>query len=591
MMLSYREIQEVVNHMPIGVNPKLHVTVLRNITVEPIEPYLRYFSNEIGFEAELRWGDYDAIFQEAVGHSPDLLNTSTNCVIVFAKLEVLSSALSQSFPCLSPEKIEAEVTRILDYVSAVLQGIRQQTQAMILWMGFERPVHPALGIIDAQTSQGQVGTIQRLNGLIQQALQAHENSYFVDLDLSLARVGMANYFDYRYWHIGRAPFTRAALQDIATEIFKYLRVLKGSNKKCLVLDCDNTLWGGIVGEDGLTGIQLSRNSHPGSSFYEFQQEVVNLYHRGILIALCSKNESGDVWNVFHNHPDMVLQESHIACARINWEDKASNLQQIAADLNIGVDSLVFMDDNDFEVNLVRQLLPEVETIHLPVKRSVEYRNILASGGWFDSLVLTEEDRSRGAMYLAERQRKKVKQDFTSISQYHKSLNMVAEFSMPDSFSISRVAQLTLKTNQFNLTTQRYSEADIAMFVDNDTSDVLVLSLKDDFGDYGIVGVCILTYENDQATINSLLMSCRVLGRYVEDAFLHQIFELVQNLGCKVIWGLYSPTPKNTQVATFYTDHGFIEETKGEFCYNLTEMKMFSENRFPGEIVSNLLLRS
>ena len=520
MMLTFAEIQDVLNQISVENQQELHISVVRNITVEPIEPYLAYFAYQMGFAVQVQWGGYDSSIQDAIASNPQLFNSQTDCVLIFLKLEVLSARLAQCFPTLTIEERTLECDRILEYAQTIIQGIRRQTTAMILWMGFERPLYPSWGILDLQKQTGQTTTIQRLNAAIQSLLLQQENSYFVDLDLPLARIGSQNYFDYRYWHIGRSPYTRQALCEIATEVFKYIRALKGQNKKCLVLDCDNTLWGGVIGEDGLAGIKLSANSYPGSSFYEFQQEILTLYHRGILIALCSKNNEAEVWDVFNNHPDMVLQASHIACAQINWDDKAQNLRQIAAELNIGLDSLVFVDDSEFEVNLVRQLLPEVETIHLPSKRSTDYRLMLASCGWFDTLALTQEDLGRGAMYSAARQRTQAQQQFTSIIQYHESLEMVAEISFADEFSVPRIAQLTQKTNQFNLTTQRYSEADIVDFMHRSTSDVLYLHLEDKFGFYGIVGVCIVIYQDAHAVIDSLLLSCRVLGRHVEDAFLH-----------------------------------------------------------------------
>lgn len=548
MMLTFGEIQKILNQMPaVDELPELNISILRNITVEPLEPYLRYLAHQIGFKTTVHWGGYDNILQDAINDNSQLLNSKTDCILVFSKLEVISSALAHSFSTLTDQDIESECERILEYVETVIQGIRHQTQAMILWMSFECPVHPCLGIVDLQRPKGQTATIQQLNTSIQKTLLEHKNSYVIDLNLPLARIGSAHYFDYRYWHIGRSPYTRMALCHIAFEIFKYLRALKGKNRKCLVLDCDNTLWGGIVGEDGLSGIRLSPNSYPGSSYYEFQQEVVNLYNRGILITLCSKNDESEIWNVFRNHPDMVLKESHIACARINWDNKVNNLYQIAQELNIGLDSMVFVDDSEFEVNLVRQLISEVETIHLPRKRSTDYRLILSSCGLFDTLALTQEDQTRGAMYSADRKRTQAKQSFTSLEKYYKSLEMTINFVFPNTFTIPRVAQLTQKTNQFNLTTRRYSEADISSFIENTDSDVFYMHLQDKFGDYGIVGVCILIYEGTCAVVDSLLISCRVLGRCVEDTFLPEILNLAQSRGCTGVWGLYCPTKKTLKL--------------------------------------------
>ena len=358
--------------------------------------------------------------------------------------------------------MQNEVRRIQETITNILTGIRKQTDGMILWHGFEIPLYPGLGIWDSQIPAGQAGVIPELNNFLRTALRSVPNAYYVDLNLCLARVGGKAFYDERYWHIGRAPYSREALCEIASEDFKFIRSLKGKSKKCLVLDCDNVLWGGIIGEDGLSGIKLGK-TYPGSPYYEFQQEVVNLYNRGILIALCSKNNAEDVWEVFRTHPDMVLKEKHIAAAEINWEDKATNLKKIAANLNIGLESLVFVDDSEFEVNLVRGAIPEMTVLHFPKDKTVEYRNMLASCGLFDTLTVSAEDRERGVMYQAEAQRKQLQSQALDLETYLKSLEMVIEVKFADDFTLPRIAQLTQKTNQFNLTTRRYSEADIKKY--------------------------------------------------------------------------------------------------------------------------------
>ncbi|MFX0135184.1 MAG: HAD-IIIC family phosphatase, partial [Candidatus Hodarchaeota archaeon] len=312
---------------------------------------------------------------------------------------------------------------------------------------------------------------------------------------------------------------------------------------------------GIIGEDGLTGIQLGK-TYPGSCFYEFQQEVLNLYNRGVIVALCSKNNENDVWEVFQNHPDMVLNEEHIATFRINWEDKATNLQKIARDLNISLDSIVFLDDSEFEVNLVRNALPDVEVVHMPKNNTVFYRDILASCGWFDTLTLSEEDKKRGALYKAEINRKQLQTQMIDMDMYFKSLVMKLYIHFADDFAIPRISQLTQKTNQFNLTTRRYSEADIKKLSENTLSDVIYVRLTDKFGDNGIVGVCILKYMEKKALIDTFLLSCRVLGRGVEDAFLSNVIKLSQIRGAERLIGEYYATQKNGQVEHFYSKRGF-----------------------------------
>jgi FkbH-like protein len=346
------------------------------------------------------------------------------------------------------------------------------------------------------------------------------------------------------------------VEQIASENFKLIRAQRGLNKKCLVLDCDNTLWGGIIGEDGLGGIKLG-SEYPGSAFKEFQQEILTLYHRGILLALCSKNNEADVWEVFDKHPGMVIKKNHIVASRINWDNKAQNLAAIAIELNISLDSLVFVDDSDFETNLVKQMLPMVEVIHLPKQHAINYRAMIASCGLFDTLRLTEEDRKRGQMYKAESERNRLKQDASkNIDEFLRSLEMKVEIKLADHATTTRIAQLTQKTNQFNLTTKRYSEAEIGRFADDADMSVLYVKMSDRFGDLGIIGVAIVNHVEKNSELDTFLLSCRALGRGIETLLLDTCIAITQKKGREILTGQYVKTAKNGQVSDFYTKEGF-----------------------------------
>jgi FkbH-like protein len=311
--------------------------------------------------------------------------------------------------------------------------------------------------------------------------------------------------------------------------------------------------------------------------------VLSHYHRGVILALCSKNNEQDVWEVFDTHPDMLLKREHFAAWRINWDDKAANLRALAAELNIGTDSLVFADDSDFESNLIREQMPEVAVLQLPVDRPGEYRWLLAGCGAFDLPYLTEEDRKRGEMYQAQNVRAKEKAGSTDIEAYCRSLAMVLEIGRADSFSTPRIAQQTQKTNQFNLTTRRYTEADIEGFASSGTYDVLWLRLADKFGDMGIIGTCIVSYPGQDASIDTLLLSCRALGRGVEARFLHEVMALAARRGARRMVGQYIPTAKNVQVADFYVAHGFqpLDGDQGKFTFDLDRLPQAG----PGAFVS------
>lgn len=552
---SFSDISQALQTESVDTLPTLRIAILRNIMLEPLVTYLRYGVLKLGFHAQVTLGGYDTVFQEAVSGSPTVYDAKTDAILVFLHLEGISWDLARNYNTLSSQAIEAEMARLTDHCRAIVQNLRAKSSAMILWHGFLPPTYPALGIFDGQSETGQRDTIQRLNLALRAVVSAVPNAYFIDMGLCLARVGERHFFDERYWHMGRAPFTLEACAEIAHENLKFLRARSGKNKKCIVLDCDNTIWGGIVGEEGLTGIKLGTTS-PGSAYAEFQQQVLDLHHRGIILALCSKNNEADVWEVFQNHPGSVLKRHHIAAWRINWQDKPTNIRELAVELNIGLDSMVFIDDSPFEVNLVRQALPDVEVMHLPAEKIFSARHQLASCGLFDTLTVSQEDRTRGSMLNAEAARKQLMNAGTDLHTYYHSLAMQLVLFFADAASIKRVAQLTQKTNQFNLTTRRYSDADIDRFVANADTDVLCIQLMDKFGDFGIIGVCILRYERDQACFDTFLLSCRALSRGVEDVLLIQALVLAKRRGATVAVGEYYATQKNGQTETFYSKRGF-----------------------------------
>ena len=537
----------------------LRLAVLREVTVEPFDSYLRYLAQRSRMNATVAFGGFGAVVEEAVGGA-ELLNRELDAVLIFAPLVALSPALSSRFAALDRHGVEEEIDRITQLFESVVAGIRRQTDATILWHGLEPPIYPSFGILDAQRADGQAAVVAELNAALRTTLNAVPGAYVVDMAACVARVGGASFYDARYWHLAKAPYTPRALAEIAAEDFKFVRALKGKAKKCLVLDADNTLWGGIVGEDGLSGIRLGA-TYPGSAFVEFQHEVVSLFQRGVLIALCSRNNEEDVWEVFDRHPDMVLRREHIAAWRINWRDKAANLRELAEELNIGAESVVLADDSEFEAGLVRDQVPEVHVLQLPAGEPVEYRNRLASCGLFDVPAITREDRLRGAMYRADAARRgarSVAAEAGDLDSYYRSLRMMLEIGCGDEFSIPRIAQLTQKTNQFNLTTRRYGEGDISRFAQSPDHDVLWVRVADRLGDLGIVGACIVEYAGRRASIDTFLLSCRALGRGVEPRFLAEILHVSRARGVDVIQGRFIRTAKNSQAERFFFDNGFSE---------------------------------
>ncbi len=546
--------------------------VLRNITLEGLEPYLRYAGMLDGFRIELQWGDYDNILQEASGLGSGVVNENTQAVLVSMWLPAFSEILGFTFASASVQQITEESARVRAYCTATLRALRKLSAAPIMWLGFEPPAWPSYGIVDAKSPPAgisQRAVIAELNAFVARELESVGNAWLVDTGQCLERVGAKDFYDWRYWHIAHAPYGRSALAELAGEVQKHLRAETGRVRKCLVLDCDNTLWGGIVGEDGVNGILIG-TEHPGTTYREFQLEVLNLYHRGVILGLCSKNNHEDVLEVLRTRNDMVLREEHFAIMRINWQDKVTNLRDIAAELNIGLDSIVFADDSDFEISLVRESLPEVTTLHVPAGRSYENRGLLLSGGWFDTHALTDEDRLRAKMYRADAQRKDLAASITDMGDYLKSLEMHLTLASVTEAELDRAAQLCQRTNQVNLTTKRYSRDELATHMASPNSNLLLLRLSDRFGDYGIVGFCLIVHSGSVANLDTFLISCRALGRGVETAFLALCAEKAVEKGATLITGSYLPTKKNGQVANFYQRHGFttVAEFENEMKFSL-----------------------
>ena len=359
------------------------------------------------------------------------------------------------------------------------------------------------------------------------------------------------------------------MKEIAIEHLKIIKSLYGKTKKCLVVDCDNTLWGGIIGEDGIENIKIG-NTYPGNMYLDFQRKILNLLNKGVILAVCSKNNENDVLDVLENHPDMLLRKKHFSCVYANWNNKAENIKNISLDLNIGLDSIVFVDDSDFEANLVKEQLKEVTVISLP-KETFKYAETIETCGLFDKLQYTSEDKKRGDLYRINVDRDKYKTAFSDLHSYYQSLEMKIEIEHVDEFSVSRASQLTQRTNQFNLTTRRYSNDDIMHFMNSENYEVLLLKLTDKFGEMGIVGLQILNYENtEKAIIDSFMMSCRIIGRGVENVFLKIGIDECFRKNYNKIEGNYIKSKKNELAAGFYLNNGFekVSADGNVFVYTL-----------------------
>lgn len=367
--------------------------------------------------------------------------------------------------------------------------------------------------------------------------------------------GMNAWHDAAMWHRSKHEVHPRAAAMYGEHVARVVAAARGRSAKCLVLDLDNTLWGGVIGDDGMEGIVLGQGSEVGEAHAELQRYARRLTERGVILAVCSKNDEKNALEPFARHPEMVLKRGDIACFVANWTDKATNLRTIAKTLNIGLDALVFVDDNPAERAIVRQELPMVHVPEMPEDAS-GYVTTLAAAGYFEGLRLTEEDRSRAEQYQANAERERLKESATDMESYLQSLRMVMTAGPFDSMNLQRVTQLVNKTNQFNLMTERLSEAEVAARMKDPGWITLQARLTDRFGDNGIIAVLMARVEGHDAVVATWLMSCRVLGRGVEEACLNLLAEAAKAKGATRLVGMYRPTEKNGMVRDLYPRLGF-----------------------------------
>jgi len=375
------------------------------------------------------------------------------------------------------------------------------------------------------------------------------------IDRFAAADGLAQWYDAGMWHHSKNEVHPRAAEMYGEQVARLVAAGRGKSKKCLVLDLDNTLWGGVVGDEGVEGIVLGQGSGQGEAFQEFQRYCKGLSARGVLLAVCSKNDQTNALEPFERHPEMVLRAGDITCFVANWRDKAENLRTIAETLNIGLDSLVFVDDNPVERELIRRELPMIAVPEMPEDPST-FAGMLSAAGYFEGLRTTEEDRLRCVQYKANAERTQLRETTTDIASYLESLRMTMAAAPIDDMSLARVTQLINKTNQFNLTTMRLTEAEVCGTMRDPKFVTMQVRLTDRFGNNGIIAVLLARVSGSEAVIEEWLMSCRVLGRRVEEACLNALVEACEARGVRRLVGVYRPTEKNGMVREMYGALGF-----------------------------------
>jgi FkbH-like protein len=529
------------------------LAILRSFTLEPIVPLLRAAAFGAGLDLTVHLSAFNAYVQEIVEAQSSLYRFAPDAVILAVQMRDIAPELWSDFADLDEEQIQAAIARVTAECRSWIKNFRAHSNAHLIIHNFEQPPLPSRGVLDRQTDDGQTTAIAQINCRLRTAIDEHRGVYLLDYDALVARHGRLQWHDERKWLTVRLPIAAPSLSHMAREWLRFLQPLTGKVAKALVVDLDNTLWGGVIGEDGMSGIKLG-TEYPGAAFRDLQRSLLDLYRRGILLAICSKNNQNEAMEALQNHPGMLLKPNHFAAIRLNWEEKSKNLRDIARELNIGLDTLAFLDDNPIEREQVRTQLPEVHVIDLPAE-PIEFARTVRECPMLERLVLSNEDAERGAMYRAQHEREQLEHNLSSREDFYRSLEQEAEIAPLTRSTVARIAQLTNKTNQFNLTTRRYAEQQIVDLLASG-SDCFSIRVRDRFGDNGIVGVAITRCVGEACEIDTFLLSCRVIGRTVETAFLSFLTQHARGQGAKRIEGWFLPTPKNSPAEDFYRGHGF-----------------------------------
>lgn len=544
------------------------LAVLRSFTVEPAIPLLRADAFVRSLDLTVHLGDFNAYAQEILDADSSLYRFAPDVVVVSVRTADLAPDLWHQYSGLAPEDVSLAVQRVSQSFSQWIGVFRERSAAALVVHSLELPARASMGVLDAQQETGQSAAIRQINHALRQIAGEHRGVYVLDYDGLVAQHGRLRWHDEQKWLIARMPIAADHLVHLAREWMRFLVPLCGKTAKVLVTDLDNTLWGGVIGEDGMTGIKLGAE-YPGAAYQNVQRAMLDLMRRGILLAICSKNNPEDAMEALENHPGMILRPEDFSAVRINWNDKAKNLREIASDLNVATDALAFLDDNPVEQEQIRTAIPEITVVDLP-EDPLAYAAAVRDCPVFERLALSSEDQQRTTLYAEQHERSQAEQSFQSKNDFFRYLEQEAEIAPVSPVTLARVAQLTQKTNQFNLTTRRYTEQQIADLAARPGWQVLSIKLRDRFGDHGLVGVAITRDEAETCEIETFLLSCRVIGRAVETALLSHVARIAATRGRQRLSGQFIPTKKNAAARDFYALHGFqlVEEKQDSLVWSL-----------------------
>ena len=539
------------------------LAILGNCATQHLAKAIKGYAYEEKIALHVFDADYNQIDAQVMDNNSELYQMTPDFTLFWLCTEKLYEAFCQS------TNRSDFANQIITSLEGYWNRVNQQYKTTILQFNFTQIDDRIFGNYGNKTPDSFLFQIRKLNYLLMEKCTQYKNVFIIDIDYLQQIYGEYGIKENKMYYIAKMPLSTKILPEVAKQTIDVIKAMKGKMKKCVILDLDNTLWGGVIGDDGLENIQIGELGL-GHAFSEFQMWLKELQKRGIILAVCSKNEEVVAKEPFLHHPEMVLHMEDIAMFVANWEDKASNIKKIQDTLNIGMDSIVFFDDNPFERNLVKSMIPDITVPDLPEDPSqyLEYVKLL---NLFETAAYSETDKNRTKQYQEEIGRVNLQKQFSSYSEYLESLEMVAEAKPFDKFHFSRIAQLTQRSNQFNLRTIRYTEQEIEQLAKEKEHLTLYFTLKDKFGDYGLISVVVLDKQPENTLfISEWLMSCRVLKRGMEEFILDEIIRTAEENGFKKVIGEYIRTPKNNMVSELYKKMGFHEVEKDRYEVNVTE---------------------
>lgn len=549
---DYRALHRQLKAIEIG--PELRIAYLGNVTLDFLPPFVTVHGAREGWLAKAHIGRFGQYFQEL--HSQEFADFRPEIVVLVLSLRLLRPDATAQMTTLSPEERQALRDDVLGEVESWVKQALAAMPATLLVGNFPLPAAPALGVADSAEAYGEMEFHLELNLELMRRMRAYSRVQILDVNRVAARIGYRQAFDTRLLHLSRMEWTEALMAGLGQEIVRHGIAAKGSARKCLALDLDNTLWGGIVGEDGALGIRIGHGDAESEAFLAFQQRIRTLKDRGILLALCSKNNPADVEEAFRLRTEMPLKPDDFSARAIGWNPKHQGLAQIAADLNIGIDAIAFIDDNPAEIALIRHKLPIVECLLLPPDPAA-FVAALDNLTCFEKAVVLADDVDKARQYRQEAERLRFSAGHDSMDDYLAQLQMEVEIGPVEAGHLPRMHQMFAKTNQFNVTTRRYTLGELEAMLESPDHRLGMAALRDRFGDLGIIAAFILIEDGARLHIDSLLMSCRAMGRGVETAimnFIKQQFGTQAHLS--VLSAEFIPTEKNKPAAGYFAGQGF-----------------------------------